>query len=244
MNIGLCAESPRRGLNTPQKTKEKIRETLKKHFQTEEGNIQKNKCAHRAEQHPFAKLNWEKVREIRYKFANKMASVVELAEQYGTKKSAIYNIVKKITWTEDNSYHYTNEIHEIFCHGRFTVNKDTVKQIREQYKKSQVMSQDVDKQYKLSWSGYRKIIHNSTWQDEEYGAWYKDNVNVCVDGSKKPTRINYETAEQIRKEYLCIKEDINCGQKYKMIAERYNLSADTVRKIVKNKMWTTPNKSY
>lgn len=54
------------------------------------------------EKNPNAKLNWSKVKEIRYK-AEKGEAKKTLAEQYGVALRTISAIVKREYWREDGS---------------------------------------------------------------------------------------------------------------------------------------------
>jgi hypothetical protein len=82
--------------------------------------------------------------------------------------------------------------------------------------------------------GFGKIIRNETWIDDQYGQWMKDNITPV----KKPTRINFEIAQQIRSDFDKEYGQFNKEKGYIEIAQRYNLASITVRKIIKNKLWT------
>jgi Mor family transcriptional regulator len=46
-----------------------------------------------------------------------------------------------------------------------------------------------------------------------------------------------EIARNIREEFKNLQENFKCGEKYEILAKKYNLAADSVRKIINNRLW-------
>lgn len=262
-NLALCAEAPARGRKVSEETKQKLRElnsgennpnygknlseiTKRKisdsnsgenhwHYGrpcTEEEKL-KNSLSHRGEKTHLAKLTWEQVRNIRSDFENDLKSVSQISEEFEMDKSNIYDIIKGNTWKEDN-YAMSDKTKVKLEQGSHIVNPEIVKVIREEYKTSTLQLKDLSKKYGMSVSGFGKIIRNEIWFDDQYAQWLKDNVTPV----KKPTRINFEIAQQIRSDFDNEYGQFNKEKGYTEIAERYNLASITVRKIIKNKLWT------
>ena len=62
-------------------------------------SIQKMSNAFKGEKNPRAKLNWEKVNDIRSKYSTGKYSYKKLSEEYGVTKPTIGHIVNNITWS-------------------------------------------------------------------------------------------------------------------------------------------------
>jgi group I intron endonuclease len=262
-NIALCAEAPGRGRKVSEETKQKLRELNtgknnpnygkkiseehkkilseskkgEKHWHygrpcTEEEKL-KNSLSHRGDKTHLAKLTWEQIRKIRYDFENDVKNVSQISEELEMDKSNIYEIIKGNTWKED-SYVMSDKSKTKLEQAAHIVNPEIVKQIREEYKTSTLQLKDLSKKYGMSVSGFGKIIRNEIWIDDQYGQWMKDNIAPV----KKPTRINFEIAQQIRSDFDKEYGQFNKEKGYIEIAQRYNLASITVRKIIKNKLWT------
>lgn len=54
----------------------------------------------RGEKHRNAKLTWEKVREIRHKYATGKYRQIDLAKQYGSTQAGISQLIRNIAWKE------------------------------------------------------------------------------------------------------------------------------------------------
>jgi group I intron endonuclease len=268
-NTSLCAEAPARGRKLSDETKQKLRDANlgennpgygkslsdeikkkigdshrgeKNHFYGKtlnEEHKRKIRDSLRGDKCYKAKLTWDIVKKIRDEYENDIKTVSQMSEELSMDKSNIYDIIKGDTW-KDDTYTVSEKVLKKLKQGSHIIDEEIAKQIREEYKTSPLQLKELSEKYGLSKSNFGKVVRNQVWEDPEYAAWMKTHIVP----NKKPTRINYDIAQQIRedfqKEYGLFNKELG----YSKIGERYNLSSITVRKIVKNKMWTTPNKSY
>lgn len=260
-NTALCAEATRRGASVSEETKQKLREanlgpkspmwgkklSEERKQKLKEANTGPNNKWYgktipddvkdkireslKGENCYLAKLTWEQVRQARIDFICRSKTAIEIAEQYGVEKTAIYSMLKNQTW-KDNLYDVT-EANKILEQGNKVVNKDIVKMIRKDYMTGQFQHQQLAHKYNLSIDGLSKITRNETWPDPEYKQWMNDNIKP----QKKPTRINLEIAQQIREDFNKIYSVLGKEKAYIQLGEKYNLASITVRKIIKNKLW-------
>lgn len=261
-NIALCAEATRRGIKLSEETKQKLREANlgpkspmwgKKmpeeakrkiglansganhwHYGrpcTEEEKL-KNSLSLRGENCHLSKLTWEQVRQARTDFISHSKTAIEISEQLHIEKTSIYSILKNQTW-KDDSYDPV-EANKILEQSNKIVNRDIVLQIREEYKTNKFEHEELASKYGLSISALGKITRNETWQDPEYAKWMADNIKP----QKKPTRINFQVAQQIREDFEKIYGVLGKEKTYIELGKKYNLASITVRKIIKNKLWS------
>ena len=129
-NIGLIAESPKRGVKLSDETKNKLSQlntgknnpnygltrsekTKKKISLANSGNkhwhygrecteeeIFKNSIAHRGEKSHLAKLNWAIVRQLRKEYSENKTNCAELARKYNLSRFTVWDIIKLRTWKE------------------------------------------------------------------------------------------------------------------------------------------------
>lgn len=260
-NTALCAEAPARGRIVSEETKQKLRElnsgpnnpnwgkmwneqdrlklsaalSGEKHHQfgipISEETKQKIRESLAGENCHLAKLTWDDVRKLRADFCEEKTTVKEICEQYKMDKSTICEMLKNETW-KDKLY---NELPatKILQHSNKIVDRETVAKIREDYKTNEYQTDELAQKYGLSISGLGKITRNETWYDADFAEWIKLNKKAV----KKPVRINYDTAQQIRKQFIEQYSTFPKTKAYLEIANKYNLAAVTIEKIIKNKMW-------
>lgn len=64
--------------------------------------MQVNPERQKGENNFCAKLTWEQVRDIRKRYAEKSATIKELAKEYGMGESTLYQIINHETWKESD----------------------------------------------------------------------------------------------------------------------------------------------
>lgn len=129
-NIGLIAESPKRGVRLSEETKKKLsilntgennpnfgkqrsEETKNKISKANSGinhwhygrscteeEKLKNSLSNRGEKCHLAKLNWDIVKKLREEFKQTNTSYLLLAKKYNLNKYTVWDIIKQRTWKE------------------------------------------------------------------------------------------------------------------------------------------------
>lgn len=190
-----------------------------------------------------AKLNWEKVAIIRNDYENKKNNVGckkfcnFWAKEFNIGWKAIFNIIKNKTWKIENYINLNNIINEtekiktkIFENKtvkqkniKFT--DEEIKDIRNSYKNG-VKIIDLAEKYEVSVVSIEAIVKNKYYYDSNYVYIYIKAVRT-----KYGSKLNFEIAQSIRKDYKTILES------YPKLSEKYKISIGTVAKVIKNKIW-------
>lgn len=260
-NTALDAESPRRGAKLTQEQKDHLSRINSGANNPSWGVKRTDEVrkrisdSHKGEKHPqygkpisegvkkkisdslsgenchLAKLTWDNVTKIRHDFYDRKITVQEIVQQYNIEKTTIYSLLKNITWKDD--LYDPTEVIKILEQGNKTLNKETVKLLREDYKTGKYEQAELGKKYGLTVSATGKTIRNEAWPDEEYAEWYNANKKP----HKKCTRINMKIAQKIREDFHREYGSKDKEKGYIEIGKRYDLAGVTIRKIIKNKMW-------
>ncbi len=161
------------------------------------------------------KITEEIVKEIRDEYNNKNISCSQLGEKYGLTSGYVCDII--------NNKIYCSETYVKTKNKKLTI--DIVKEMRNQYNNKNVSMVTLAKKYDISTKYLNEIMNNKTHKDNKY-------IRTRVE---RRTKITMEMAKKIRKEY-------NNGKlSFPKIAEKYGLSATSIRRIVANKSYTDPN---
>jgi group I intron endonuclease len=211
------------------------------------------------ENNPAAKLTWEKVREIREKYASGKHTQRSLAKDKGIAHSGIVNIIHNETWVDETlSDDYLEKVIKVGIENRSSdeirakmsfsrrgeksslakLSWEKVRAIRSKYLTGKYVYEDLAKEYEVGRSCIGSIVGNRTWRDESLGSEYFTKITELMSGHEKKNlsaKLTWKIVQAIREKYLTGKYSQS------ELAREYGVIQQTIGKIVLNKRWKEEN---
>lgn len=169
-----------------------------------------------------SKLSSKDVRKIRDRYKNGTTTQKQLAQEYGVSPSTIGRIIRNIRWKTDRSKDirhtkmYSNENNP---KAKLTI--DDVREIRKLYSLGTYTHLELAKKFDVQAPAIYKILNNKTWYDKNYHPYKAEHTGK---------KINRADANKIRTMY-------NDGSSLGDLGRKFGISKDTVRLIIRNKIW-------
>jgi hypothetical protein len=185
-----------------------------------------------------AKLTWEKVREIRRRYAIDLAPVKTLAAEFGISSANVEAIVLCKTWQEPDAlkraakdrYHNSTIKGEQQKGAKLT--QQQADEIRGHYATSGITTHQIAPLYGVNPGVILSVLRNETYHDPSYDASvYIPHKPAACGERNQGAKLTVQQVREIRARYVFRKITA------KMLATEYGVTANHIEKIIRRELW-------